>query len=268
MTAPRTSPAPSGRSVDSGPAGGARHMAIDEAVLESVAGGAAPVLRVFQFERPCLSLGRFQDARRGLDPERCASAGVEVVRRPTGGRAVLHAGDLCYAVAAPLADAAVGGSPGRAGVRDSYCRIAAVLARALALVGLPEADVAAGSGWSPDPSPGCFTFSGPFEIAGDGAKLVGSAQLRRSGALLQQGSIRLAADEALECRILGRSTPSLRDVLGREVACSEMADALRRAFRATLALPLEDAAPTPTEAALAERLEREKYASPEWTWAR
>src|SRR5438093_13692851 len=98
-------------------------MAIDEAILAGCSEGTSPpTLRLYQFSPPCLSLGRFQDPERDADPAACAARGIEIVVRPTGGRAVLHWGDLVYAVTAPEDEPLV-----RGGIIRSYRRISEAL---------------------------------------------------------------------------------------------------------------------------------------------
>lgn len=262
------------RFIDSGAAPGPRHMAIDEALLEAIARGQSPpVLRVFAFQPACLSLGRFQAAPTGVRQRdlHCRPGGIDIVRRPSGGRAVLHNGDLCYSVVAPGDDPAVGGSPGRAGIRDSYRRIALALACALELLGA-QTHVAATFRSPPAAyrTASCFapTSRGPHELSVDGTKVVGSAQVRRDGALLQQGSLRLEADRSLEARLLGESHPCLRDLLGRRITYAEASQALRRAFAHALGLTFAHSTLTASEFAVTVALERERYASPAWTWER
>ncbi len=239
------------RFLDSGSASGARHMAVDDALLTLCGQGhSPPTLRLFSFRPPCLSLGRFQPT----PPETWREAGLEVVRRPTGGRAVLHRGDICYSVVAPADHPLVAGT-----IHQSYGKIARALAEALAILGLPLLEEAArgrlpGADW-------CFDAIAPHELALDGAKLVGSAQLRRDGTLLQQGSIRLAPPG-------GDSSAgaSLEEALGRSVSRREMASALVQGFGRAWGAQFRCGRLTAEEERLAQRLERERYANPAWTW--
>ena len=249
------------RFLDSGPGPGARQMATDEALLDAVARDRSPpILRVFAFQPACLSLGRFQVVPRDHHP-----GDVDIVRRPSGGRAVLHSGDLCYSVVAHGDDQTVGGS-----IRESYRRIALALAFALKLLGAGDAPLAMPT--SPGRRSGnrtaCFSAFSPYELSVDGAKAIGSAQVRRGGALLQQGSLRLAADHPLEARLLGESQPSLRDLLSRGIPCVEAARSLRRAFGQLFGIALVDSTFSIDELAAAAALERKKYAGPAWTWLR
>jgi lipoate-protein ligase A len=226
-------------------------MAVDDALLTLCGQGLSPpTLRLFGFRPPCLSLGRFQPT----PPETWREAGLEVVRRPTGGRAVLHRGDICYSVIAPADHPLVAGS-----IHQSYAKIARALAEALAILGLPSLQEAATQGRLPV-ADWCFEAMAPHELALDGAKLVGSAQLRRDGILLQQGSIRLASPGGQPSAAI-----SLEEALGRRVIHREMAAALVEGFTRVWGVQFRRGRLTAKEGQLAQRLERGKYANPAWT---
>lgn len=240
------------RFIDSGWASGARQMAVDDALLTLCGQGhSPPTLRLFGFRPPCLSLGRFQPS----PPETGREASLEVVRRPTGGRAVLHQGDICYSVIAPADHPQVAGS-----ILQSYGKIARALAEGMAILGLPPLREAAAQNRSPE-GDWCFEAIAPHELALGGAKLVGSAQLRRDGILLQQGSIRLAPPGGRPSGAV-----SLEGVLGRRVPRREMAAALVEGFARAWGVQFCRGRLTVEEEQLAQRLEREKYANPRWTW--
>ncbi|MCJ7509882.1 MAG: lipoate--protein ligase family protein [Dehalococcoidia bacterium] len=240
------------RFIDSGWASGARQMAVDDALLTLCGRGhSPPTLRLFSFRPPCLSLGRFQP----VPPETHREAGLEVVRRPTGGRAVLHRGDICYSVIAPVDHPLLAGS-----IHQSYGKIARALAEGLAILGLPPLREAAAQGRLPA-GEWCFEAIAPHELALDGAKLVGSAQLRRDGILLQQGSIRLASPGGQPSAAI-----SLEESLGRRVPRREMARALVEGFTRAWGVRFRRGRLTAEEEQLAQRLEREKYATTAWTW--
>jgi lipoate-protein ligase A len=227
-------------------------MAVDDALLTLCGQGQSPpTLRLFSFRSPCLSLGRFQSA----PPDTCREPALEVVRRPTGGRAVLHRRDICYSVIAPADHPLVAGS-----IHQSYAKIARALAECLAILGLPSLEEAAVQGRLPE-ADWCFEAVAPHELALDGAKLVGSAQLRRDGILLQQGSIRLAHPDGEP-----PPTTSLEEALGRRVSRREIASALVEGFRRAWSVQFRRGRLTPEEEQLAQRLERETYANPAWTW--
>lgn len=166
------------RLLDTGPAPGAWNMAVDEAILEAHrAGQAPPTLRLYAFTPAALSLGYTQRAE-SLDLAAWKRAGVSIVRRPTGGRAVLHADDFTYAVVAS-------GLPD--GVAASYCLIAKALAASLRRLGV-DAELAPGS-LNAARSEACFATATQADLCAAGKKLMGSAQVRRAGVVLQHGTL-------------------------------------------------------------------------------
>ena len=258
------------------PLDGARNMALDEALLARARRTGDVVVRAYTWTRPTLSLGRHQTARGVYSPELAAAHGIDVVRRPTGGRAVLHARELTYSVTAPVD--ALGAS-----LRASYEQINALLANALAALGVATAGAApAGRARRPDGAP-CFDAPAAGElVAGERArKLVGSAQWREAGALLQHGSVLLADDQALlSCCAVGEiasydAPATLAALLDRPVAADEVAAAVFGAAR-RLAAELgaavapgcdADALDDPALAAEVARL-LPRYRDPAWTWRR
>src|SRR6202158_2414728 len=166
-------------------AGGAWNMAVDEVLLDGVvAGAAAPTLRFYGGIPACLSLGSFQPFD-VVDLDGCRALGVDVVRRPTGGRAILHDCELTYSVALP---ASVLGHDG--GVLPSYYRLSLALQDGLRRLGVPATLAPkSAAGGPPVHGPVCFDHPSAHEILLRGRKLVGSAQMRRAGGILQHGSI-------------------------------------------------------------------------------
>lgn len=211
-------------------------MSVDEALLE-LATGRPPTLRLYTWSRPSLSLGYRQRDRAWL--ESCRVAGVEPVRRVSGGGAVLHAGDLTYAVVSPL-DA--GGIP--AGLDASYACIRELLLEALQSLGL-EAVPAPGAGGAARLG-ACFAGSTGQEIELTGTKLVGSAQRRVAWGFLQHGSIRLRDDGALHTALLGQSLPPPPAALAR-LTTDGLADAIERTFAKRVRGGLESGALSPAE---------------------
>jgi lipoate-protein ligase A len=191
---------------------------------------------------------------------------MDVVRRPTGGRAVLHHRELTYAVIAPL----------RAwgGVREAYLRINEALASALRALGAPVEVVGAGGpgaggsprarALAPDAGP-CFQVPAAGEVVALGRKLIGSAQARFGRALLQHGSILLEGDQG---PLAGASPPiTLRELVG-DVGIDEVARLVADSLRAGLGGDWADGDVTQSERALADELESEVYASDSWTLRR
>lgn len=272
------------------PARGAWNMALDEAILETAGrGDEPPTLRLYAWFPPCLSLGYAQPLA-DVSWEALESRGWELVRRPTGGRAILHTDELTYSVAGPLGEQRLAG-----GVLESYRTLAGALLRALILLGIPAQALEKPSppGTAEDqreagervPSnqgknPVCFEMPSNYEITVGGKKLIGSAQARRKEGLLQHGSLPLHGDleritqvlafpdrvtrEAAAERLSRRATTAER-VLGRPLPWEQAAQAFVHAFQEILDLDLELGEPTRAEWLRAEELVGEKYANPKWT---
>jgi len=258
------------------PARGAWNMAVDEALLESVGRGASlPALRLYAWQPPCLSLGYAQPYS-DVDIPRLKERGWEVVRRPTGGRAILHTDELTYSVVAPLNEPRLAGT-----LLESYNRLAQALLAALRLLGLPvEMQERSAASQAKNTNPVCFEVPSTYEITVGGKKLVGSAQARRKEGVLQHGSLPLSGDlarilqalvfpdEAARLRAaerLLRRAATVESVLGRLVVWEEAAQAFIAAFGDTLDLDLQPRGLIPAEESRLEELVKNKYAHPEWT---
>jgi lipoyl(octanoyl) transferase len=256
------------------PAHGSWNMAIDEAILEAVGRGDSPsTLRLYAWEPTCLSLGYAQPLA-DVDFYRLQAHGWELVRRPTGGRAILHTDELTYSVIAPLDEPHVAG-----GVLESYNRLALALMEALRLLNLSVEIHDQEVGKSKTPNPVCFEVPSTSEITVGGKKLVGSAQARRKEGILQHGSLPLTGDLSRiiqvlvfpddEARrqaahsLLERAT-TVETALGRVVSWDEAAQAFTAAFHSVLDLTLQPDQLSPQEKIRGEKLAAEKYAFPDW----
>lgn len=249
---------------------GALNMAIDEALLESVQLGGPPVVRFYTWEPACLSLGRNQAARDLYDAERAAAAGIDIVRRPTGGLAVLHDRELTYCVLAPLA--ALGGP------RAAYAAINAALVAGLRGLGLPVEQAVGAARRGPlhsDRAP-CFRTAAAGEVVAGGRKLVGSAQRCERGALLQHGSILLSGSQArvADLHAAGpaelpeaNGSVTLEELMGGELPVTALVEALRGGFELTFGTRLAPGRLAQRESARAEQL-AVRYQAAEWTWRR
>jgi lipoate-protein ligase A len=208
-----------------------------------------PSLYLYRWREPTLTLGYSQPAEGVLDLEAARRAGVPVVRRPTGGRAILHADEWTYAAVVPLDDPALGG-----GLSQSVSRLVDVVARALAELGVDAAPVGRAAARRAERAglgaePACFALAVGYELSVAGRKLVGSAQRRLTRALLQQGTILvgpgherladlLAAGEAERDRARARlaaSTVTVRELIGERARFEDFARALERAWGGTAA---------------------------------
>lgn len=246
------------------------NMAIDEAILQVHArGGNPPTLRFYGWNPPAITLGYFQDPEKTVDFVACRRLGVDVVRRPTGGRAVLHSKEVTYSIVAREDNPAVQGP-----VIESYLRLSRGLVLGLKALGVEVTLNRAG----PPASKGAACFDGPamYELVAGGRKLVGNAQARQRGCVLQHGALPLVNDartlfEALrfsseqgreeQRQRFSRRATSLEEVLGRPVSPLEVIGALAGGFAEALGIELEPGRLTDEEARLAEQLAGEKYTS-------
>jgi len=257
------------------PSRGAWNMAVDEALLESVGrGDSLPALRLYAWQPPCLSLGYAQPFS-DVDIPRLKERGWELVRRPTGGHAILHTDELTYSVIAPVYEPRLAGA-----LLESYNRLAGALLAALRRLGLPvemqERPAASRAG---NVNPVCFEVPSSYEITFRGKKIVGSAQARRKEGVLQHGSLPLTGDltrilqvlifpdEEARTRaashLLERAT-TVETALGRIVSWNEAAQAYIAAFRSVLALDLQPGELSPQEKARTGQLVAAKYTHPDW----
>lgn len=237
-------------------------MAWDHALLERAARTGETTLRVYEWDRPTLSLGRNQPARDAYDLPQVAQRGIGLVRRPTGGRALLHAREVTYSVTAPITHEPL---------RAMYHRTNALLLRALRSLGV-NVELASPFERAPAPSLApCFDQPTAGEIVLGGRKLVGSAQWRHGGAVLQHGSILLADDQPLIASLLRAPiappppAASLADALASPPSAFEVGEALFQAAAAE-----GDASDLPRSDDLRQAIERwtAYYADDAWTWRR
>jgi lipoate-protein ligase A len=264
------------RFILSPPTTGVENMALDEAILMSVtAGESPPTLRLYAWEPPCLSIGYAQPVA-DVDQKALDTNGWDLVRRPTGGRAILHTDELTYAIVATSTDQHVGG-----GVLESYQRISRGLVASLTLLGLsvevqPDLSV-------PEvqrSNPVCFQVPSAYEITVNGRKLIGSAQVRRRDGVLQHGSLPLRGDISRICQVLhfedeasqSQAVHFLQDraatveeLLGSSITWQQVADAVIQGFREALDLDLELDSPSDSEIIQAKRLASSCYTDPGWT---
>jgi lipoate-protein ligase A len=265
-------PSTTWRLLISSPTDGATNMYIDEAIARAVAAGLVPpTLRLYAWEPPCLSLGRAQSGDE-VDRVACTRDGVHVVRRPTGGRAILHIDELTYSVIAPPDEPRLVGD-----IITSYRRLSRALLAALQHLNVEAESSSAATGHGTrDTNPVCFELPSDYELTTtDGRKLVGSAQMRTSGVVLQHGTLPLVGDIARICRYLVNApdparvrarAATLEGALGRTVSWEEATEAMVVGFETALNLRLAAGELTPEEQDWSTELRVEKYASASWTW--
>jgi lipoate-protein ligase A len=266
-----------------GAARGAYNMAVDAAILEMVIEGKSqPTLRFYDWSPACLSLG-FAQSYSDIDEDARAQRGWDVVRRPTGGRAILHTDELTYSVIGASDEPRLVG-----GVLESYKRLSEGLMHSLKFLGLPveRQPMREHNGFGELDNPVCFEVPSDYEITLHGKKIIGSAQARRKGGVrghggvLQHGSLPLFGD-------IGRITEILRypskerqqesadrvraraatveEGLGRKVSFAEAQDAFIRGFSEALNIDFIEGELSDDEKEATQRWLAERYAAPAWT---
>ncbi|NJD55403.1 MAG: lipoate--protein ligase family protein [Nitrospirae bacterium] len=255
------------RLVDSGPGSASFNMALDEAIALSVRRmDAPPTLRLYGWDRPAVSLGCFQRSI-DLDLAYCKEKNIPVVRRPTGGRAILHGNELTYSFSVRTDRA-----PFINGLMESYRSISSAFSRAFQRVGVSvETKTRKEKGRVLTRSPLCFASSSYGEILVDNSKLVGSAQKRWRDGLLQQGSVPYAYDKETMRHVFG-SSGTLQDMCGMAALKEVMPDidgsalkkAIAGAFEEVFRVSLPASQPSPEESRLAQELEEQKYLQGSW----
>ena len=258
-----------------GAATGAENMAIDEAITRAIAEGLVPpTLRFYAWAPPCVSMGRNQKVAE-VDAARCAARGYGIVRRPTGGRAILHTDELTYSfIAAP-------DHPLMAGlVLDSYLRLSAGLVAGLVRLGIAAEPAPGTNRPGPDVSAACFEVPSAYEIVAGTRKVLGSAQARRARSVLQHGSLPLTGDltRVVDCltfadeaeretlrRSLHGHAATAEELAGRPISYAEAEAAMIAGFAEALALDLAPGELTDAERTWAAELVRDRYGNVEWT---
>lgn len=251
---------------------GAHNMAVDEAMLLSQTRDLAlPTLRFYGWEPHCLSLGRLQkqlpDAVGKGSQADIEALEFEVVRRPTGGRAVWHAQEITYCIAVREEFL----PPQSRSVMGAYAWLSAGFARGLRDLGL---DVELAPGGVRTSGANCFAASAGCDFLAGGKKLIGAAQFRRDDAILQHGSLLLSIDEGwrragsgVDGEMAGAtSLDSLLESLGRNLGRETVVNALCEGFSAHVGAQWQRGGLSSREAGLAQLLLNRKYLTPEWTF--
>lgn len=254
---------------------GAYNMAVDETLMRCVGQGEAPpTLRFYGWRPAAVSLGYFQDFAKVVNTAACRRLGVEWVRRPTGGRAVLHDQEVTYAFIIREDDPLL-----PRGVIPSYRTISQGIVEGLSALGVPVT-VTEAPEKPKERSAACFDAPSWYELTVNGRKIVGSAQVRRHGAVLQHGSVLLDLDvdklvavltpegqgerAAAMARYLARRAISLKEALGREISFEEVARALAEGWARALGLRLSEGGLSPREQEMTQILLQRKYATAAW----
>lgn len=231
--------------LDTGAHIGAYNMAVDQKLLaRAQSGETIPSLRFYAWNPPAVSLGRFQKIETAVNAEACKHRSIDIVRRITGGRAVLHHQELTYSIVARLDNPLFPSD-----VLGAYKIIATGLLAGLRNLGIPAEMVSRGGRHTAlvkkeGKDPACFSSLSWYEIVAGGRKIVGSAQRRLSHAFLQHGSILLDYDANLESEVIpggcaGDVVTCIRRECGREVPIDEAKKAFRKGFAEALGIEFE-----------------------------
>jgi lipoate-protein ligase A len=245
------------------PASGTYNMALDEALMRESQRTGNAYFRLYGWESRTLSLGRNQRARGLYDVDAAHGLGVGFVRRPTGGRALLHHREITYSVALPAASSADASA--------AYAFINEVLLEGLRGLGV-TASRATGAAQGPPGLRPCFDAPSAHEIVLHDRKLIGSAQWRHRDALLQHGSILVQDDQGLISDLVKEplaqapSAATLRQALGRDPSIEEVEPAMRAALASGAGASLHEFDPDSARDDVAE-LQR-VYSDERWTWRR
>ncbi len=259
------------------PQDGAMNMAVDQAIMEAVGNGdVSPTLRFYAWSPACLSLG-YNQRHAEVDQIRLKQFGWQMVRRATGGKAILHTDELTYSVALPQDSPLVVG-----GIVESYQRLSRALLAGLTELGIRVESKPKVRGRQ-SLGPVCFEVPSDYEITVQGRKLVGSAQVRRGKAVLQHGTLPLVGDVTRICEALifpneeERAAAKTRvyeraitveEAFGETVEWEIVANLMSDAFAETFDLQLEVCTLTTDELTKAQQLRNDVYASDEWNLRR
>ncbi len=248
-------------------------MAIDEALFRMhQQEKKPPVLRFYGWNIPAVTLGYFQNAEEELNCAYCRDRGIPVVRRPTGGKAVLHAGDLTYSLVARE------GSPlFSTNVVETYRIISGCIVRGLAGAGIDARMVEEGRSGTLSGNGFCFATSYKHELLAGGKKICGSAQMRARGVFLQHGSVLVDLDPLAVSSAIGKTgdierrareiaavVTSVREAAGDTVGMDDLCRAVAAGFEEVLRVRLAEGSLSPEEDALKEKLLADKYSRDEW----
>lgn len=256
------------------PASGSWNMAVDDSLLEAAQeDGYLPTLRLYSWNPPCLSLGHAQHIRE-VDQEALKKMGWDLVRRPTGGRAILHIDELTYSITGNAEQPILQG-----GILESYQKISQAFIQMLQKYSLDPRSREESQQTKSQIEPVCFEIPSNYEITVAGKKIIGSAQARRKNAILQHGAIPLSGDisriikvlsytdedsrRKAAQRVLLRAT-TIEDQTGKSVTWYQSAMDLVRAFEVTHNMVFINGKLREEETDSAKRIEQEKYNNKSW----
>lgn len=267
------------------------NMAVDEAIMIAHKKGLVPpTIRFYQWSPPAVSLGYFQDLKKEINVKVCQDIGIDIVRRPTGGKAVLHDQELTYSFIIKENDPLVNDS-----ILETYKKISGGIIRGLSYLGI-KTELVPLRGKLENHLLGrsdkarihhldfksiCFSVPSQYEVQVEGKKIVGSAQVRKGGVVLQHGSllIKLEKDKlfsvfnfpSVQIREKLKSkfkATSLEEILKRKIDFSELSNILPRGFEEEFGVRLVESKLTEPEEKIFKDLLEDKYLTYEWNYKR
>lgn len=256
------------RFIDTGPRSASYNMALDEAIATAVRkDNSPPTLRLYGWDVPSVSIGYFQRVR-DINSDYCREKGIPIVRRPTGGRAILHDKELTYSFSVKITHRIFS-----KGLLDSYRKISSAFGLAFSKIGLsPESKLLRET--SQPRSPLCFQSTSYGEITINNKKVIGSAQKRWHDGFLQQGSIPCIIDRDELVKVFRLESPGeganiigLKEILP-DLNLKDLKNAIKISFEETFEIRLIPSPPSREEVSLSEELEVEKYLSTHWNFQR
>jgi len=270
---------------------GFMNMAIDEAIMIVHREGLVPpTIRFYQWSPPAVSLGYFQDLKKEIDVEACQDMGIDIVRRPTGGKAVLHDKELTYSFIIRESHPLVNNS-----ILETYKKISRGIIRGLSYLGITAELVPLREKLKSDSlhrgekseichsnlKSICFSVPSQYEVQVEGKKIVGSAQVRKREIVLQHGSLLIELEkdklfsvfnfpsvqirERLKTRL---KATSLEEILKRKINFSELSEILPRGFEEEFGVKLTEGKLTEQEEKISKELLENKYSTYEWNYER
>lgn len=270
---------------------GFMNMAIDEAIMIAHREGfVPPTIRFYQWSPPAVSLGYFQDLQKEIDVDTCKNMGIDIVRRPTGGKAVLHDKELTYSFIIKESHPLVNDS-----ILETYKKISGGIIRGLFYLGIkadlvplreklkstPSGNEAKSKIPHSDIKSICFSVPSQYEVQVKGKKIVGSAQVRKREIVLQHGSllIELEKDKLFsvfnfpsakirEKLKTGFKATSLEEILKKKINFTELSEILPRGFEEEFGARLVEGKLTKQEEKISKDLLENKYSTCEWNYER
>jgi len=270
---------------------GFMNMAIDEAIMIGHREGLVPpTIRFYQWSPPAVSLGYFQDLKKEIDVDICQDMGIDIVRRPTGGKAVLHDKELTYSFIIRENHPLVNDS-----ILETYKKISGGMIRGLSYLGIKAELVPLREKLKSNPllkgekseiphsdfKSICFSVPSQYEVQVEGKKIVGSAQVRKREIVLQHGSLLIELEkdklfsvfnfpsaqirERLKIRF---KATSLEEILKRKINFSELSEILPRGFEEEFGVKLTEGKLTEQEEKISKDLLENKYSTYEWNYER